>query len=41
MEEVTGYWIKLHKEELCDVFFTRYYSGDKMTEDMMGETCST
>jgi hypothetical protein len=27
-DEVTGEWRKLHNEELNDLYFSKYYSGD-------------
>jgi hypothetical protein len=38
-EEVTEGWKKLH-EELHNLYsFSKYYYGDQIKEDEMGETC--
>ena len=40
--EVTGYWRKLHKEELRDWYFSpRIIQAIKKKDDMMGEACNT
>ena len=42
MDEVTGEWRRLHNEELLrSVLFTKYYSGDRIKENEMGDACST
>jgi len=41
MDEVTGKWRKLHKEELNDyVLLTQCCSGDKIEKNEMGGACS-
>jgi hypothetical protein len=32
-DEVTQEWRKLHNEELNDLIFTKYYSGDQMEKN--------
>ena len=39
-DEVTGEWRKLHKQELIDLYLTKYCSGDKIKNDM-GGACGT
>jgi hypothetical protein len=39
-DEVTREWRKLHNEELNDVLFTQYFSGDKIEKNEMGGACS-
>jgi hypothetical protein len=43
-EEVTKGWIKLHDEELHNLYsfvlFTKYYYGDRMGEDVMDTECN-
>jgi hypothetical protein len=34
--EVAGDWRKLHNEELCPVFFTKYYSGGQIKKNEIG-----
>jgi hypothetical protein len=40
-DEVTGGWRKLHNEELNNLYFARYYYGDKIKVDEMSGACST
>jgi len=37
---VTGDWRKLHNEELNDLYFSKYCSGDQIEKNEMGGACS-
>jgi len=39
--EVTREWRKLHQEELNYLYSSKYFSGDKIKNNVMGEACST
>jgi hypothetical protein len=39
-DEVTGYWRKLHKEDLNDSVLTQYCSGDNIEKNVMVGACS-
>jgi hypothetical protein len=39
--EVTREWRKLHNEELNDLYYSQYFSGDKIENNVMGKACST
>ena len=39
-DEVTGVWWRLYKEKLHNLP-AKYYSGDRIKQNWMGETCDT
>jgi len=40
-DEATGEWIKLHNEELHDLYsFTQYFSGDQINKNEKVGACS-
>jgi hypothetical protein len=39
-DEISGYWRKLHNEELNDVFLIQYCLGDKIEKNEFGGACS-
>jgi len=41
-DEVKGDWRRLHDEELNDMYYsTKYFSGDQINKNEMGEVCGT
>ena len=38
-DEVIGDWRKLHNEELNDLYFSKYCSGEKIEKNEMGGAC--
>ena len=38
-DEVTGEWMRLHNEELSDLYSSPNFAGDKIEKNEMGRAC--